>query len=103
MAGSAIARRLGREDCEVLVADRGALDLTDQTQTEEWLTRKKPDVVFIAAGRVGGIYANDTYPADYIADNLAIGLNVIRGCFKTGVKKVLALGSYCIYPKLAPQ
>jgi GDP-L-fucose synthase len=103
MAGSAIVRRLGREDCEVLVADRSALDLTEQAQTEEWLMRKKPEAAFIAAGRVGGIFANDTYPADYIADNLAIGLNVIRGCFKTGVKKVLALGSSCIYPKLAPQ
>jgi GDP-L-fucose synthase len=103
MAGSALHRRLGQEDCKVLVADRSALDLTDQSQTEEWLMRNKPDVVFIAAGRVGGIYANDTYPADYIADNLAIGLNVIRGCFRTGVKKVLALGSSCIYPKLAPQ
>lgn len=103
MAGSAIVRRLEQEDCEVLVADRDAVDLTNQGQTEEWLTRRKPEVVIIAAGRVGGIYANDTYPADYIADNLAIGLNVIRGSFKAGVSKVLALGSSCIYPKLAPQ
>lgn len=103
MAGSAIVRRLEQEDCEVLVADRDTVDLTNQGQTEEWLTRRKPDVVIIAAGRVGGIYANDTYPADYIADNLAIGLNVIRGSFKAGVRKVLALGSSCIYPKLAPQ
>ena len=103
MAGSAIVRRLEQEDCEVLVADRDTVDLTNQGQTEEWLTRRKPDVVVIAAGRVGGIYANDTYPADYIADNLAIGLNVIRGSFKAGVRKVLALGSSCIYPKLAPQ
>jgi GDP-L-fucose synthase len=103
MAGSAIVRRLEQEDCEVLVADRDTVDLTNQGQTEEWLTRRKPEVVIIAAGRVGGIYANDTYPADYIADNLAIGLNVIRGSFKAGVSKVLALGSSCIYPKLAPQ
>ena len=103
MAGSAIVRRLVREDCEVLVADRQALDLTNQGQTEDWLKRRKPDVVFIAAGRVGGIYANDAFPADYIADNLAIGLNVIRGSFEAGVRKVLALGSSCIYPKLAPQ
>jgi GDP-L-fucose synthase len=103
MAGSAIVRRLEQEDCDVLVADRQAVDLTNQGKTEEWLTRRKPDAVIVAAGRVGGIYANDTYPADYIADNLAIGLNVIRGSFKAGVSKVLALGSSCIYPKLAPQ
>jgi len=103
MAGSAIVRRLEQEDCEVLVADRDTVDLTNQGQTEEWLTRRKPEGVIIAAGRVGGIYANDTYPADFIADNLAIGLNVIRGSFKAGVSKVLALGSSCIYPKLAPQ
>jgi GDP-L-fucose synthase len=103
MAGSAIVRRLAKEDCEVLVADRQSLDLTNQAATEEWLTRMKPDVVFNAAGRVGGIYANDTFPADYIVDNLAIGLNVIRGSFKAGVKKLLALGSSCIYPKFAPQ
>jgi GDP-L-fucose synthase len=103
MAGSAIVRRLAKEDCEVLVADRRSLDLTNQAATEEWLARMKPDVVFNAAGRVGGIYANDTFPADYIVDNLAIGLNVIRGSFKAGVKKLLALGSSCIYPKFAPQ
>ena len=62
-----------------------------------------PDAVFLAAGRVGGIYANNTYPADFITDNLAIALNVIDGSFKSGVKKLLALGSSCIYPKLAPQ
>jgi GDP-L-fucose synthase len=103
MAGSAIVRRLAKEDCEVLVADRHSVDLTNQAATEEWLDRMKPDVVFNAAGRVGGIYANDTFPADYIVDNLAIGLNVIRGSFNAGVKKLLALGSSCIYPKFAPQ
>jgi GDP-L-fucose synthase len=103
MAGSAIVRRLAVENCEVITADRKALDLTDQSATEQWLTRTKPDAVIIAAGLVGGIYANDTFPADFIADNLAIGLNVIRGSFKAGVKKLLALGSSCIYPKLAPQ
>lgn len=103
MAGSAIVRRLAKEDCKIVVADRGALDLADQTATEAWLARNKPDAVIIAAGRVGGIYANNKYPADYIGDNLAIGLNVIRGSFKVGVKKLLALGSSCIYPRLAPQ
>jgi GDP-L-fucose synthase len=103
MAGSAIVSRLAREDCEIVTADRQSLDLTDQSATERWLTQTKPDVVFHAAGRVGGIYANEAFPADFIVDNLAIGLNVIRGSFKVGVKKLLVLGSSCVYPRLAPQ
>ena len=103
MAGSAIMRRLASEDCEIITADRRMFDLTDQSATESFLTRTRPDAVFLAAGHVGGIYANDTYPADFIADNLAIGLNVIRGAFRVGASKLLALGSSCIYPKLAPQ
>jgi GDP-L-fucose synthase len=103
MAGSAIVRRLAGEDCTILFADRKTLDLTDQRQTEAWLAENRPDVVFLAAGHVGGIYANDRYPADFITNNLAIGLNVIRGSFRAGVKKLLALGSSCIYPKLASQ
>jgi GDP-L-fucose synthase len=103
MAGSAIVRRLAGEGCEILTADRRTLDLTQQAETELWLADNRPDAVFLAAGHVGGIYANDTFPADFIVDNLAIGLNVIRGAHKAGVKKLLALGSSCIYPKLAPQ
>lgn len=103
MAGSAIVRRLATEGCEVLTADRHALDLTQQEATERWLDEHRPDAVINAAGHVGGIYANDTYPADFIVDNLAIGLNVIRGSYKAGVKKLLALGSSCIYPRMAPQ
>ena len=103
MAGSAIARRLISEKCEILTVDRQHLDLTRQLDTERWLEKTAPDAVFLAAGHVGGIYANDTYPADFIADNLAISLNVIQGSFKARVKKLLALGSSCIYPKLAPQ
>lgn len=103
MAGSAIVRRLAGEGCEILTAGRQTLDLTQQTDTERWLEQMKPDAVILAAGHVGGIYANDTYPADFITDNLAIGLNVIRGSYRAGVKKLLALGSSCIYPKLAPQ
>jgi GDP-L-fucose synthase len=103
MAGSAIVRRLASEGCEVLTADRRRLDLTQQADAERWLADQRPDAVFLAAGHVGGIYANDTFPADFIVDNLAIGLNVIRGAHKAGVKKLLALGSSCIYPKLAPQ
>ncbi len=103
MAGSAIVRRLATEECEIITAERKTLDLTQQADTEQWLAQHKPDAVFLSAGRVGGIYANDTFPADFIVDNLAIGLNVIRGSFKAGVKKLLALGSSCIYPKYAPQ
>jgi GDP-L-fucose synthase len=103
MMGSAIVRRLANESCEILVADRQTLDLTCQATTEDYLAEVKPDVIFLAAGLVGGIHANNTYPADFITDNLAIALNVIRGAHKAGVKKLLALGSSCIYPKFAPQ
>jgi GDP-L-fucose synthase len=103
MMGSAIVRRLQREHCEILTAERRIVDLTHQASTERWFERNKPDAVFLAAAKVGGIYANDTYPADFIADNLAIALNVIRASHQTGVKKLLALGSSCIYPRLAPQ
>ena len=103
MVGSAIMRRLGDEGCEILSADRQTLDLTNQQSTEDWLSRMRPDAIFLAAGLVGGIYANNTYPADFIANNLAIALNVIRGAHAMGVKKLLALGSSCIYPKYAQQ
>ena len=103
MAGSAIMRRLAGEGCEVLTTTRKTLDLTRQAETEAWLAQAKPDAVIVAAAHVGGIYANNAYPADFITDNLAIGLNVIHGAHKAGVKKLLALGSSCIYPKLAPQ
>lgn len=103
MAGSAIVRRLTSEGCEILTVSRQEIDLTDQADTERWLGEMKPDAVFLAAGLVGGIFANSTFPADFIADNLAINLNLIRGSHRTGVKKLLALGSSCIYPKLAPQ
>jgi len=103
MAGSAIVRRLAGEGCEILTAGRQTLDLTQQSDTERWLAQKKPDAVFLAAGLVGGIFANDSFPADFITDNLAIGLNVIRGSYQAGVKKLLALGSSCIYPKFASQ
>ena len=103
MAGSAIVRRLSSEDCEIVTVDRKQLDLSRQSDTEGWLQKMAPDAVFLAAGHVGGIYANDTYPADFITDNLAIALNVIHGSFKAKIKKLLVLGSSCIYPKLAPQ
>ena len=103
MVGAAIVRRLESEGSTVLIADRSRLDLTDRASVEGWLAKAKPDVVFLAAAKVGGIHANSTYPADFIADNLGIALNVIRGAHLHGVKKLLFLGSSCIYPKLAPQ
>jgi len=103
MMGSAIMRRLADEGAEIMVAERHALDLTHQQATEDWLAKARPDAVFLAAGLVGGIHANNAFPADFIAVNLAIALNVIRGAHKAGVKKLLALGSSCIYPRLAPQ
>jgi GDP-L-fucose synthase len=78
LAGSAIVRRLASEDCEVLAADRRELDLTQQDATEKWIKQTRPDAIFLAAARVGGIYANDAFPADFLGDNLAIGLNVVR-------------------------
>jgi len=103
LAGAAIVRRLAGEACEILTADRRSLDLTQQGATERWLAVNKPEAVFLAAGLVGGIYANDKFPADFIVNNLAIALNVIRGSHRAGVKKLLALGSSCIYPKFAAQ
>jgi GDP-L-fucose synthase len=103
MVGAAIARRLTAENCEVLTAERKNLDLTRQSEVERWFDDNKPDAVFLAAARVGGIHANDSYPADFIVDNLQIELNVVRAAFAAQVKKLLFLGSSCIYPKLAQQ
>jgi GDP-L-fucose synthase len=103
MVGSAIARRLEREDCEVLTASRAELDLCDQAAVRRWMSNEKPDTVVLAAAKVGGILANDTYPADFLYDNLVIEVNVIEAAFRHGVGKLLFLGSSCIYPKLAPQ
>ena len=103
MVGGAIVRRLQSEDCSVLTADRHTLDLTRQSDTESWLAEARPDVVVVAAARVGGIAYNNAYPVEFLADNLAIELNLIRGAQAAGVRKLLFLGSSCIYPKLAPQ
>ena len=102
MAGSAIVRRLGKT-CTILTAEHRELDLTQQEATERWLSAARPDVVVVAAGRVGGIMANNNYPVDFLADNLAIGLNLIRASYLVSVKKLLFLGSSCVYPKHAKQ
>jgi GDP-L-fucose synthase len=103
MVGAALMRRLEGEACELLTADRGVLDLTRQAGAEEWLRRNQPDVVIVAAAKVGGIAYNNACPVDFLSDNLAIELNLINGAFAAGVRKLLFLGSSCIYPRLAPQ
>jgi GDP-L-fucose synthase len=103
MVGSAIVRRLERENCEILIADREAVDLKDQAQTRAWVLDQKPDAIFLAAAKVGGILANDSFPADFLYDNLMIEANVIEAAHRANVSKLLFLGSSCIYPKMAPQ
>lgn len=104
MVGAALVRRLESESCaEILTAPRQELDLIEQAQTRDWIHHNKPDAVFIPAAKVGGIYANDTYPADFLYDNIMIASNLIKACHDAGVEKVLFLGSSCIYPRLAPQ
>jgi GDP-L-fucose synthase len=103
MVGSAIARRLASEDARVLAVPRSELDLRDAAAVRAWLKAHKPDVVVLAAAKVGGIAANNALPADFLYENLAIQTSVIHGAFEAGVSKLLFLGSACIYPKLAPQ
>jgi len=103
MVGSAICRRLAREECTVLTAARDTLDLRDQRAVRDWMEEARPDTVFLAAARVGGILANDSRPAEFLADNLAIQTNVIGAAHALGVGKLMFLGSTCIYPRLAPQ
>lgn len=103
MVGAATVRRLGSEDCEILTAGRETVDLRRQAETEDWIAESRPDAIVLAAATVGGILANDTRPADFIYDNLAIETNVIEAARRVGVQKLLLLGSSCIYPRLAPQ
>ncbi|UVO52501.1 GDP-L-fucose synthase [Sphingomonas sp. SUN019] len=103
MVGSAIVRRLADESCEVLTASRTDLDLTDKAGVLAWMQANRPDAVFLAAAKVGGILANDRYPADFLLDNLLIETSIFAGAHATGVEKLLFLGSSCIYPKLAAQ
>ncbi|MCB9960180.1 MAG: GDP-L-fucose synthase [Rhodospirillaceae bacterium] len=103
MVGSALVRRLAVEDCEILTVGREQVDLRDQGAVAAWMADRRPQAVFLAAAKVGGIQANATYPADFLHDNLAIQSNVIGAAVACGVEKLLFLGSSCIYPKLAPQ
>jgi GDP-L-fucose synthase len=103
MAGAAIARRLQRENCEIVTADRSELDLLHQADVHAWMADRKIDAVFLAAATVGGIMANSTRPAEFLYENLVIETNVIHAAKSAGVKKLLFLGSSCIYPRMAEQ
>ena len=104
LVGSAILRELDRQGYQnLLLRSHSELDLTDRAPTLEFFERERPDHVFLAAARVGGIVANETCPADFIRENLEIQTNVIDAAYRSGVKRLLFLGSSCIYPKLCPQ
>jgi GDP-L-fucose synthase len=106
MVGSAIVRHLlahGVQPNQLITSTHAELDLTNQAAVQAFFAQEKPDHVYLAAAKVGGIHANNTYPAEFIYDNLMMQANVIDAAFKNGVKKLLFLGSSCIYPKLAPQ
>jgi GDP-L-fucose synthase len=103
MVGSAITRHLTQHGDEVLKADREVVDLRNQIGVEVWLKQNRPEAIVFAAAKVGGIYANDTFPADFIYDNLAIEANIIHSAHLADVDRLVFLGSSCIYPKFAPQ
>ncbi len=103
MVGAALVRRLAATGCEVLTAGRDQADLTRQSEVEAWMEQTRPEAVFLAAARVGGIHAHATRPAEFIYENLAIETNVIHAAWRNRVAKLLFLGSSCIYPRLAPQ
>ena len=103
LVGSAIKRRLSNEDVEIIYANRHSLDLLDQRAVGYFFEANKPDVVIDAAAKVGGIHANNVYPGDFIYQNLQIQNNIIHSCFENKVKKLIFLGSICIYPKFAEQ
>ncbi|MGY4362737.1 GDP-L-fucose synthase [Bradyrhizobium sp. i1.3.1] len=103
MVGSALVRRLAREDVKLLTVDRSEVDLCNQAAVVNWFARTRPQVVFLAAAKVGGIVANNTLRAEFIYDNIAIAANVIHAAHQNGAEKLMFLGSSCIYPKLAAQ
>jgi GDP-L-fucose synthase len=103
MVGAALVRRLQRENVELLTAKRSEVDLRDQSAVNRWFADKRPQVVFLAAAKVGGIVANNTLRGEFIYDNLIIAANVIHAAYVSGTEKLMFLGSSCIYPKLAPQ
>ncbi|MBX9860462.1 MAG: GDP-L-fucose synthase [Sphingomonas sp.] len=103
MVGQALVRRLAREDCDLIEAPRERVDLRRQSAVEGWIADTKPELIFVAAAKVGGIYANDTRPAEFLYDNLMIETNIVEAARQNGTAKLVFLGSSCIYPKMAPQ
>ena len=103
MVGGAVARRLASEDCEVITAGRDVVDLVDQAATKAWMAEVRPDVIVMAAAKVGGIKANNDYPVDFLYENLMIEANIAQAAHENDVDRFLFLGSSCIYPKFAPQ
>ena len=103
MVGAALMRRLAQEDVELLTVKRSEVDLRDQAAVNSWFAGKRPQAVFLAAAKVGGIAANDTLRGEFLYDNLMIATNVVHAAHVNGVEKLMFLGSSCIYPKLAPQ
>lgn len=103
MVGAAIVRQLAHENCEILTVDRNRLDLRDQVNVSHWIENERPDIIVLAAAKVGGILANDRFPADFLLENLLIETAIIAGAHAAGVDRLLFLGSSCIYPKLASQ
>ena len=103
MVGSALVRRLEREDCRILTVGRDLVDLREQAAVDRWFDQHRPEAVLLAAARVGGIHDNDTHPGDFLYDNLAIETNVIEASRRVSDAKLMFLGSSCIYPRLAPQ
>ena len=103
MVGSALVRRLASENCTIQTETRDQLDLLRQDAVDEWMAFHRPEIVFLAAAKVGGIHANNTRPAEFLYENLMIEANIIHAAYKVGVEKLVFLGSTCIYPKLAPQ
>lgn len=103
MVGAALVRRLERENCELVTVSRDAVDLCNPADVDRFVADASPEVIFLAAAKVGGILANETYPADFLFENLMIAANVTNAAHRYGVKKMLSLGSSCIYPRMAPQ
>lgn len=103
LVGSALVRRLESEDCKILKVSRRTLDLTRQLETENWIEAFRPDVIFVAAAKVGGIGANSSYPAEFLYDNTLIAMNIMKAAADFGVERLLWMGSSCIYPKFAAQ
>jgi GDP-L-fucose synthase len=103
LAGAALVRRLASENCALLTVDRGTLDLTRQQPVEEWIARNRPDLIFIAAGRVGGIQANVSHPGSFLYENVLIEANIMEAARRGGIAKLVRMGSSSVYPRTAPQ